>query len=54
MGFDLKGDTDGTQERTKKLSRDDVIRRAAELFTLNASFSVQGQTRAFNGTNPPP
>ena len=53
-GFDFKGDTDGTRERTKKLSRDDVIRRPTELFALNASFSVQGQTKAFNYMNPPP
>ena len=26
MGFDFKGDTDGTRERTERLSRDDVIR----------------------------
>ena len=25
-GFDFKGDTDGTRERTERLSRDDVIR----------------------------
>ena len=39
-GFDFKGDTDGTRERTERLSRDAVIRRAAELFAPNASFSI--------------
>ena len=53
-GFDFKGDTDGTRERTERLSRDAVIRRAAELFAPIASFSVQGQTKAFNYMNPPP
>ena len=36
------------------LSKEAVLRRAAELFAPNASFSVSGQTRAFNCTNPPP
>ena len=54
MGFDFKGDVDGTRERMERLSRDDVIHRAAELFAPNASFSVPGQTRAFNCMNPPP
>ena len=53
-GFDFKGDTDGTQERTERLTKEAMLHRAAELFTLNVSFSVQGQTRAFNCTNPPP
>ena len=53
-GFDFKGDTDGTRERTERLTRDDVLERAIVLFTPNASFSVSGQTRAFNCTNPPP
>ena len=38
-GFDFKGDDDGTRERTEHLSRKDVLERAAELFTPNASFS---------------
>ena len=42
VGYDFKGDTDGTQERTKMLSRDDVLEQAAELFALFASFSVSG------------
>jgi len=49
-GFDVKGDTDGNRERTERLSRDDVLERAAGLFAPNASFSVSGQTRAFNTT----
>ena len=53
-GFDFKGDTDGTRERSERLSKDDVLERAAGLFAPNASFSVSGQTRAFNCTNPPP
>ena len=53
-GFDFKGDTDGTRERTERLSKETVIRRAAKLFAANAPFSVPGQTRAFNCTNPPP
>ena len=53
-GFDFKGDTDGTLERTERLTRDDVLEQAVELFAPNASFSVPRQTRAFNCTNPPP
>ena len=54
VGFDFKGDTDGTQEWSERLTKDDVLERAAGLFAPNASFSVSGQTRAFNCTNPPP
>ena len=54
MGFDFKGDTDDTWERTEMLSRDDVLERAAELFAPFASFSVLGQTRPFNCKNLPP
>ena len=53
-GYDFKGDTDGTWERTEMLSRDDVLERAIELFAPFASFSVLGQTRPFNCKNPPP
>ena len=53
-GSDFKGDDDGTQERPKRLSRKDVLERAAELFAPNASFSWPRQTRAFNCTNLPP
>ena len=52
--FDFKGDDDGTRERTRRLTRDDVLERAVELFAPNASFNVSRQTRAFNCTNPPP
>ena len=41
-GFDFKGDTDNTRERTERLTRDDVVERAAELFARKASFSVSG------------
>ena len=53
-GYDFKGNTDGTRERTEILSRDDVLERATELFSLFASFSVSGQTRPFNYKNLPP
>ena len=54
MGFDFKGDTDGTWERSERLSKDDVLEQVVELFDPNASFSVLGQTRPINYTNPPP
>ena len=54
VGFDFKGDTDGTRERMEMLSRDDVLEWAVELFALFASFSVSGQTRPFNYTKLPP
>ena len=53
-GFDFKGDTDGTRERTERLTSEAVIEQATELFAPNASFSVSGQMRPFNYTNPPP
>ena len=53
-GFDFKGDTDNTRERTERLSKDDVLERAVGLFAPNASFIVSGQSRAFNCTNLPP
>ena len=52
--FEFKGETDGTRERPEMLSRDVVEERAIELFAPFASFSVSGQTRPFNCTNPPP
>ena len=52
--YDFKGNTDGTWERTKMLSRDDVQERSAELFAPIASFNVSGMTRPFNCKNPPP
>ena len=54
LGFDFKGDDDGTQERMEQLTKKDVLERAAELFAPNASFSVLRPSRAFNCTNPPP
>ena len=54
MGFDFKGDTDGTRERSERLSKDDVLEQVVGLFAPNASFNVSGQTRAFNCTNLPP
>ena len=52
-GFDFKGDTNGTQERTKNLTKEAVLCRATELFAPNVSFSMPRQLRAFNCTNPP-
>jgi len=40
--FDFKWDTDGTQERSERLSKDDVQEQATGLFAPNASFSVSG------------
>ena len=40
LGFDFKGDNDDTRESTGRLSKDDVLEWATELFALNASFSV--------------
>ena len=40
--FDFKGDTDGTRERTERLTKEAVLRWAAELFAPNMSFSVPG------------
>ena len=53
-GFDFKGDTDITRERMERLTKEAMLHRATELFAPNTPFSVSGQTRAFNGTNPPP
>ena len=53
-GFDFKGDTDGTWERSERLTKDDVLERVIGPFAPNASFSVSRRTRAFNCTNPPP
>ena len=41
-GFDFKGDTDGTRERTERLTKEVVLHRAAELFTPNMSYTVLG------------
>ena len=53
-GFDFKGDTDDTLERSERLTKDDMLERAIGIFTPNASFNVSGQMRAFNCMNPPP
>ena len=54
LGFDFKGDDDGTQERMEQLTKKDVLERAAELFAPNASFSMSGYTKPFNCKNLPP
>ena len=41
-GFDFKGDTDGTRERTENLAKEAVLHWAAELFAPNVMFSVLG------------
>ena len=40
VGFDFKGENDGTQESTGRLTKDEVLERAVELCAPNASFSV--------------
>ena len=42
VGFDFKGDTNGTWERSERLSKDDMLEQAVGLFAPNASFSVLG------------
>ena len=37
-GFDFKGDTNNTRERSEALSRDEVVEWATELFAPLASF----------------
>ena len=54
LGFEFKGETDGTQERPEILSRNVVEERIAELFALLASFSLSGYTKPFNYKNLPP
>ena len=34
-GFDFKGDTDGTHERTERLTKEAVLHWVTELFTPN-------------------
>jgi len=41
-GFDFRGDTDGTQERTERLTKEAVLHRAAELFAPNMSYTKPG------------
>ena len=54
VGFDFKGDNDGTRESTGRLTKDEVLEQAIELFAPNASFSVSKQMSTFNCINPPP
>ena len=53
-GFDFKGDTDGTRERTKRLTKEAVLHRATNLFAPNVWYSVLGRPKTFNCTNQPP
>ena len=54
MAFDFKGDTNGTQERMDNLVKEAVLHQATELFAPNVSYTVLGQPKPFNCTNPPP
>ena len=54
LGFDFKGDTDDTQERTERLTKEAMLHRAVELFAPNMPYNVPGQPKPFNCTNPPP
>ena len=54
VGFDFKGDTDGTRERMEKLAKEVVLHRATELFAPNMPYTLLGQPKPFNCTNPPP
>ena len=54
MGFDFKRDTDGTRERTENLAKEAMLHRAIELFAPNVSYTMLGQPKTFNCTNPPP
>ena len=53
-GFDFKGDTDSTRERTESQAKEVVLHQTAELFAPNMSYTVLGQSKPFNCTNPPP
>ena len=54
LGFEFKGETDGTRERLEILSRNIVEERTAELFAPLASFRLSGYTKPFNCKNLPP
>ena len=54
LGFEFKGETDGTRERLEILSRNAVQERTAELFTPLSSFRLLGYTKPFNCKNLPP
>ena len=53
-GFEFKGETDGTREKPKILSRSDVEERTAELFAPLSSFRLSRYTKPFNCKNLPP
>ena len=42
VGFDFKGDNDGTWESMGRLMKDEVLERAAWIFAPNALFSMSG------------
>ena len=42
LGFNFKGDTDGTWERTERLTKEVVLHQATELFTPNMSYTMPG------------
>ena len=54
LGFEFKGETDGTRERPEILSKSDVEEQTAELFTPLSSFRLSGYTKPFNCKNLPP
>jgi len=54
LGFEFKGETDGTQERPEILSRNIVEEHTAELFAPLASFRLSWYTKPFNCKNLPP
>ena len=54
LGYEYKGETDGTQEKPEILSRSDVEERTAELFAPLSSFRLSGYTKPFNCKNLPP
>ena len=42
LGFDFKGDTNSTRERTERLMKEVMLHWAAELFAPNTLYSVLG------------
>ena len=54
LGFEFKGETDGTRERPEILSRSDVKEQTAQLFAPLSSFRLSGYTKPFNCKNLPP
>ena len=54
LGFEFKGETDGTRERLEILSRNVMEERTTELFAPLASFRLSGYTKPFNCKNLPP